>query len=218
IDIYIALNNYGKKVSAESIIFNNKELFFVSLRHLKNEYSLNYSISTISKTINLYNLFGLVKKIESDRIRDELDIKSNICLYFIPSINISIKELSTNDLYTKKELIKDCNLNGTGINKILNDEYNLEQDLYFLKNNKKNSHIVEIERLFYFYLKEYNIVAKEWIMGSDKVSTSISTFNKKWKQLSEDNSFIGKSIKPNKVLKKKYSLKTNQDVFVLFNK
>ncbi|MGO0862150.1 hypothetical protein ACTPEN_21220, partial [Clostridioides difficile] len=90
--------------------------------------------------------------------------------------------------------------------------------LYFFKNKKKNTHIVEIERLFYFYLKEYNIVAKEWIMGSDKVSTSISTFNKKWKQLSEDNSFIGKSIKPNKVLKKKYSLKTNQDVFVLFNK
>ncbi|CCL32456.1 TPA: hypothetical protein KQE75_003898 [Clostridioides difficile] len=215
IDIYIALNNYGKKVNTESIIFNNKELFFVSLRHLKKEYSLNYSISTISKTINLYNLFGLVKKIESDRIRDELDIKSNVCLYFIPSIKISIKELKSNDLYTKKELIKDCNLNRTGINKILKDEYNLEQDLYFYENKKKNTHIVEIERLFYFYLKEYNIVAKEWILGSEKVSTSISTFNKKWKQLSEDNLFVGKSIKPNKNLKKKYSLKTNQDVFVL---
>lgn len=228
IDIYIALNDFASKNSLSFERHNSNSIFFISTRYLKEKYNLPYSISTINQTINLYALLGLLYKVPENKIENPIystysKVKTNrapIAFYSIFPINNFV-----NDLYNKSEILVKNNISYYNIDKNLSENLqktynvsNVEYNLNLGGGNKtkkaKNSCEIKrkIEYLFENLLNSSEIVAKEWIKDNLVDIISDTAFDKKWKELVKSKK--GKCVKPTKVMKEKYNLKTNQEIFI----
>ena len=58
------------------------------------------------------------------------------------------------------------------------------------------------------------LIAKEWLYD-ESYELSQSSFNKIWRELVKANESLGKSVKPNRNIVKKYNLLSNQEVFII---
>lgn len=228
IDIYMALNDFGAKNTLAFDRDNTNSIFFVSTRHLKEQYNLKYSISTINQVINYYSLLGLINKISNKDIKSPIYYSyrvkktklANISFYSIPSIESILEKVRVNDSILTENKINyyditkftSLNLHKTkGLPKVV---YN--PNLGGGDKQKKAKELVidkdYIEYYFNYYLREYDVVAKEWIKEHKEIKMSNTAFDRVWNEIIRHRR--GRSIKPTKRMKMKYDLKTNQDVYI----
>lgn len=228
IDIYVALNEFAKNNSLTFNKYKDEQIFFISTRFLKEEYELSYSISTINQVINLYSLIGLIYKVPPNELKDN-DMykayavnpkKAPINFYSIPKLEDIVEQIKDNSFKVNNRSVNYYNLNKRTANKI--QEINLTELTYSTnkggggttkraKEAKKEKDTIEL--LFQYYLNSEGIVAKEWIKEHKDVTLKNTAFDKKWKELIAKNT--GKVVKPTSILKKKYNLKSKQDLFIL---
>lgn len=224
IEIYKALNDFAKNNSLGLDRYNNNSIFFISTRYLKEMYDLSYSISTINQTINLYAVLGLIDRIPQDKITSEVykaycvnKKKAPINFYAIPNISKVKKEVECMGLnFTSSDM------SYYKMNKYKNlKSYKIKQIPYSLnrgggdktkRSKQAKQEKFDMEMFFYQYLKEYDVVAKEWIKNEPSITLSNTAFDKKWKELIKKNE--GRSVKPTKRLREKYNLKSNQEIFI----
>lgn len=227
VDIYIALNEFAKSNSLSFNKYKDEQIFFVSTRFLKDKYSLDYSISTINQVINLYALIGLVYKIPTTELNNDIynaytvnPKKAPVNFYSIPSLDKILDKINKNSFILNEKNINYYDLNKTTFLRLqkINDN-----ELHYTDNNgggdktKKAKKLKEekdsMETLFLYYLDREGVVAKEWIKENKEITLKTTAFNKKWNELIQRNS--GRVIKPNKLLMNKYGLKSKQDIFIV---
>lgn len=229
-DIYLKINEFAKENNLSYIKYKDKPIFFVSGIHLKNKYDLDYSKSTINQMINLYLAIGLIEKVPEEYLKTPLFYKykkekvskNSISFYIINSL-----EDNKEEILKKLRIIDNLDLKYYNLNKSillkLNEKYDFKTHYpetigggnYSKKSLENLSNIEVIEYLFEYYLEEYRVVAKEWLLKDLEQSNkdvSDSFFNKIWTSLI--NSKEGKTVKPNNKMKTLYSLETNKDVFI----
>lgn len=225
IDIYMALNDFCKCNLIAEKQYKENNVFFISIRYLKEKYQLPYSISTINQVINLYSWLGIINKVPYDSINSELSdsfikksIKNNkvpISFYSMPLL------MSDNSLELNCKVLIDNELKYYNIkknNSFVAQEYNMitvynenkggGQKTNRAKECAKQKHT--LEESFETMMYEYGFVLKEYII--DNFDMSMATINKKWKLLISQ--YNAKSIKPTKKIKEKFNLKTNQDIAI----
>ena len=228
VDIYIALNDFGAKNTLAFDKYNSNSIFFVSTRHLKEIYNLKYSISTINQVINYYSLLGIINKISNKDIKSPIyynyKVKrnklANISFYSIPSLETILDKVKLNN-----DILIDNKINYYNVTK------DISLNLYETKglpkvtynpnlgggDKKKSAQklVVDkdyIEYYFDYFLRENNVVAKEWIKECGGIKMSNTAFDKVWNCIVKSRE--GRSIKPTKRLKLQYNLKTNQDIYI----
>lgn len=229
-DIYLSINEFSKENNLSYLKYKDKPIFFISGVHLKNKYDLNYSTSTINQMINLYLAIGLIEKIPEEHIKTPLFYKykkekvskNSISFYIMTSLEEKKEEILNKVKIVDNLGLKYYNLNKTvllGLNEKFNFKTHYPETIgggnYSKKSLENLSNIEVIEYLFEYYLENYRIVAKEWILNDLEKSNkdvSNSFFNKIW--ISIINSKEGKTVKPNNNMKTLYSLETNKDVFI----
>lgn len=228
IEIYVALNDFAKTNSLTFNKYKDEQIFFISTRFLKERYELSYSISTINQVINLYALVGLIYKVPEEELKNN-DVykayavnpkKAPINFYSIPKLEDVVEQVKENSFKINKKSISYYDLNKRKANQL----QELKGSNVTYSSNKGGGDKTkrakqarqekdEMERLFLYYLDREGIVAKEWIKESKEITLKNTAFDKKWKELIAKNQ--GTVLKPTKLLKEKYNLKSKQDLFIL---
>lgn len=226
VDIYVALNDFAKNNSLTFNKYKDEQIFFISTRFLKERYSLSYSISTINQVINLYALIGLIYKVPEKELESDIykaytvnPKKAPVNFYSIPKIEDIVETIKENSFIITNKKINYHNLNKNKVfrlQEIRNKEINYTTNKGGGDKTKKAKQAKiekdSMETLFLYYLEREGVVAKEWIKESKEITLKNTAFDKKWKELVSRNK--GMVVKPNKVLKEKYGLKSKQDIFI----
>ena len=228
VSIYKSLNKFAVKNSLINSRYEGENIFFVSLRYLKQKFNLSYSISTINKIINLYTSVGLIYKVPENYIQNEIyqayasdENKVNIGFYSIPSLH-KVKDIVISFINN----LNKANIKYYDISKKNNRELS-KNDLISVQYNKnkgggdktkiaKKNRLIknEIIEKFNDMKNKQELIAKEWLYD-ESYELSQSSFNKIWRELVKANESLGKSVKPNRNIVKKYNLLSNQEVFII---
>lgn len=222
IDILKALNEIGNNNILKRLSYNEESIFFVSLSYIKANYVDNRAISTISQVINTLAVLGLINKVDEKNIPIEFinnaklrmstdKTKKNHISFFI--INNMKKTL--NEAERRAKILNDNKIKYYKINKkVITDLFGkfFTDKIYVQKtscgNKKYKIEKQKITHLFIVSFCENGYVIKEDLLK--ETIMSYKTFDKLWRELT--TSVECKIIKPNKLLKEKFNLKTNYSI------
>lgn len=227
-----SLNEIGiSNLVGKGLEYNGEAIFFSSTRYLKYNLFKDNSISVINQIINLCAVLGIIIKIsENDIPQDYISMskeqmavdkskKNHVSFYTIPNIFDVIDEAEERAKSLVINNIKYYTLTSSKIRVIFGKEFYNQiyvQKIYRKVLKTKDIDIMvkreEIEYKFKKSIKDAGFVSKE-LLKKEIIDIKENEFNKIWGELK--CSFSVTSVKPNKLMKRRHNLKTNENVLII---
>lgn len=232
IDIYKSFNEIGiSNLVGKGLEYNGEAIFFSSIRYLKNVLFLDNSISVINQVINLCAVLGLIVKVnENDIPKDYINMskeqiaidkskKNHVSFYTIPNIFDVIDEAEKRAEILVRNNIRYYTLSSAKVRQIFGRDFYDQvyvQKIFGKVLKAKDIDIMvkreEIEYKFKKSIKSTGFVSKELLKKETK-NIKDNEFNKIWGELKD--LFGATSVKPNKSMKKRHNLLTNENVLII---
>lgn len=234
IDILYAMNEIGNtNLMGRSLQYNNQAIFFSSTTYVKNNHNVKYSTSVINQFINLLSVLGLIVKVKEDYIPTEYLFMSknrmkidkcrynHVSFYTLPNMSdvLSSAEDIANVLVNNN--IKYYKISRNVVSDLFGEEFADEiyvQKIYRgtskIKNKKLSDEMEKIKHYFNISVIENGFVSKEILKRETNMNGK--KFNKLWVELINNTEHF--KVKPNKIMKKKYNLSTNENVIIIREK